>query len=111
MMPRAAKDLLSKSAPERDGRLCGARSDLVKRSCALGRASSLMAGILVGTQIAGRALRAGLAPRRLGLAAATVMCTGAVLLSSKLALGFAQVLPMGASLLPIGLGLSLASHS
>jgi EmrB/QacA subfamily drug resistance transporter len=67
----------------------------------------LMAGILIGTQIAGRALRAGLGPRRLGLTAATAMCAGAALLASTLAFASGQVLLMGAWLLPIGLGLGL----
>jgi MFS family permease len=67
----------------------------------------LMVGILVGTQIAGRALRAGLAPRRLGLAAGAAMAMGAALLVLLLTRAPAQVLWIGTSLLPVGLGLGL----
>ncbi len=68
----------------------------------------LMLGILVGTQVCGRALLAGLAPRHMGLSAGTAMATGAALLMLLLARAPQEVLWLGISLLPIGLGLGLS---
>jgi len=67
----------------------------------------LMLGITVGGQVAGRTLRAGLAPRRLAGFAALGLKLGFVLLCWTLQRAHTLDWALSAALLPVGLGLGL----